>query len=47
MTLKDELIGLGTSKMSTEEILTLNKGVAVKTAAVFMPIDLYPKIRLC
>lgn len=44
MTLKDELIGLGTSKMSTEEILSMNKGVSIKTEAVFMQPDLYPRM---
>jgi len=36
MTLKEELIALGTSKMSSEEIMRLNNGIAVKTERVFI-----------
>ncbi|HLD12618.1 MAG TPA: RNA-guided pseudouridylation complex pseudouridine synthase subunit Cbf5 [Candidatus Nanoarchaeia archaeon] len=43
MTLKNELIGLGISHMDTDEILKLERGVAVKTDAVFLDKDLYPK----
>ncbi|MDO8556317.1 MAG: RNA-guided pseudouridylation complex pseudouridine synthase subunit Cbf5 [Nanoarchaeota archaeon] len=43
MTLKGELIGLGMTAMETEEIMHLQKGVAIKTDAVFMDKSLYPK----
>lgn len=44
LTLKDELICLGNSCMSSEEILKKEKGFAVKTHKVFMKPNLYPKI---
>ncbi len=43
MTLKGELIGLGTAAMETEEIQHLQKGVAVKPYAIFMDRNVYPK----
>ncbi len=43
LTLKDELICLGSAYMSSEEILKKEKGFAVKTHKVFMKIDVYPK----
>ncbi len=39
MTLKDELIALGTSKLNSEKILKQEKGLAVKTDKVFMEIN--------
>jgi len=41
MTLKDELVALGTAKMSSEDILQKEKGLAVKTEKVFMKPDVY------
>jgi len=42
-TLKDELIALGKAKMSTEEILEKDHGIAVKTERVIMQPGTYPK----
>jgi len=41
MTLKDELVALGTAKMDSEEIIKKEKGLAVKTDKVFMEIGVY------
>jgi H/ACA ribonucleoprotein complex subunit 4 len=41
MSLKDELVGLGISKMESEEMLNINQGVAVKTSKVFMERGIY------
>ena len=43
MTLKNELISLGVTAMSSEEMLRSNKGLAVKSYKVFMKPDLYPR----
>ncbi|MDO8628169.1 MAG: RNA-guided pseudouridylation complex pseudouridine synthase subunit Cbf5 [Nanoarchaeota archaeon] len=43
MTLKNELIGLGIAQLETEEALKLERGVAVKTDAIFLDKELYPK----
>jgi len=43
MTLKGELICLGTSRMKTEEIIKQEKGIAVTTKKVFMEPSTYPK----
>ncbi len=43
MTLKDELVALGNSAMSSDEIMNNEKGVAVKTTKVFMDRNVYPK----
>lgn len=42
MSLKDELICLGKSEFSSEELLEGLKGVGVKTSKVFMDIGTYP-----
>jgi len=42
LTLKNELIGLGTALLSTEDILKNEKGLAVKTSKVFMNPETYP-----
>ncbi len=42
-TLKDELACLGKAKMSSEEIIKKQKGIAVETKKVFMLPDVYPK----
>lgn len=42
-TLKDELVALGKAKMSTEEILEKDRGIAVKTERVIMQPGTYPK----
>jgi H/ACA ribonucleoprotein complex subunit 4 len=44
MTLKDELILVGKAKMSADEIMKQERGIAVKTEQVFMDTGLYPKI---
>lgn len=41
MSLKDELIALGNAKLDSKEILEKNKGIAVKTEAVFMKPGIY------
>lgn len=43
MTLKEELICLGISRMATEEMLKQEKGIAVTTERVFMDPGTYPK----
>ena len=42
MSLKDELVCLGTSKMASKDILEKQKGIAVKTSKVFMDRNIYP-----
>ncbi|MDK2853966.1 MAG: ribonucleoprotein complex subunit 4 [Thermococcaceae archaeon] len=44
MTLKDELVALGKAKMTTQEMLTKTRGIAVDVEKVFMPRDWYPKM---
>ena len=44
MTLKNELIGLGVSKMLSKDMISLDKGVAVKVNKVFMNTGVYPRI---
>jgi len=43
MTLKDELVGLGTSVINSDEIMKKDKGLAIKTKKVFMDRNIYPK----
>jgi len=43
MTLKDELVSLGTSVLNSGEIMNKEKGLAVKTTKVFMDRNVYPK----
>jgi len=43
-TLKDELILVGKSLMSTEDMMHTERGIAVKTEQVFMDRGIYPKI---
>jgi len=43
MTLKDELICLGISQLTTEDLLDQEKGIAIKTSKVFMERNTYPK----
>ena len=45
MTLKDELVCLAETKMDSEEIKKKEKGLAAKTAKVFMEPGLYPKYK--
>ena len=45
VTLKGELIALGKSKLSSEEISSKDKGSAVKTFRVFMEPGTYPSIK--
>ncbi|MDO8741347.1 MAG: RNA-guided pseudouridylation complex pseudouridine synthase subunit Cbf5 [Candidatus Woesearchaeota archaeon] len=44
MTLKNELVAIGTAKMNSEEIMKKDKGVAVKIEKVFMQPGTYPRI---
>jgi H/ACA ribonucleoprotein complex subunit 4 len=41
MTLKNELIGIGIARMTSEQILNEQKGIAVKMNKVFMNPELY------
>lgn len=43
MTLKDELICLGVSRLTTEDLLKQEKGIAIKSHKVFMERGTYPK----
>jgi len=43
MTLKGEMICLGHSRLSSEDIMMNEKGMAVTTTKVFMETDVYPK----
>ncbi len=45
MTLKGELIALGRSVLSAEEIKTVKKGVAIKTDSVIMALGTYPQYK--
>lgn len=44
MSLKDELVALGTAKLTTKDIMKKDKGIAVKTKKVFMEPGIYPKM---
>ncbi len=44
MTLKDELVAIGTAEMISKEMLREEKGIAVRTSKVFMLPGTYPKI---
>jgi len=44
MTLKNELVCVGEAQMTAEEMQNSKKGLAVKTEAVFMEPNVYPKI---
>ena len=44
MTLKGELVAVGVARMSTEQVIELRKGIAVKTKRVIMDKNTYPKI---
>ena len=43
MTLKEELVCFGTARMTSEEIMEQEKGIAVAASKVFMETDVYPK----
>ena len=43
MSLKDELVALGTAVMTTEQVMTENKGLCVKIDKVFMTPGTYPR----
>jgi H/ACA ribonucleoprotein complex subunit 4 len=45
MTLKDELVALGDSKLSSKEIMQYDRGIAIKTKKVFMEPGTYPKVQ--
>ena len=42
-TFKGEAIGVGSAKMSCEEMMKAKEGIAVKTERVYMPAGTYPK----
>ncbi|MEM1895857.1 MAG: RNA-guided pseudouridylation complex pseudouridine synthase subunit Cbf5 [Nanopusillaceae archaeon] len=44
LTLKNELVAIGYSLMSSEEILEANSGIAVDVERVIMEKDIYPKV---
>lgn len=44
MSLKDELVAIGTAKMGTNSMFKKDKGLAVKTEQVFMLEGVYPKV---
>jgi len=44
LTLKDELIAIGTAKLTSKKMIDDEKGLAVLTHKVFMNPDLYPKL---
>jgi len=46
MSLKDELIAIGTAMMSSGEMQNYAKGIAVKTHKIFMEEGTYPKVSL-
>ncbi len=43
-TLKGELVALAKALMSTEQVVTEEKGLAAKTVRVVMPVDAYPRM---
>ena len=45
MSLKNELVALGFTEISTEEMMERERGVAVKTHKVFMEPGIYPKYK--
>jgi len=44
MTLRGELIGLGKARMISNDMVKKERGVAVSTDAIFMPVGTYPKM---
>jgi len=44
-TLKNELVSLGTAKLSSQEIIDNEKGIAFKIKKVFMSKDVYPRMK--
>ncbi|MBI2136370.1 RNA-guided pseudouridylation complex pseudouridine synthase subunit Cbf5 [Candidatus Woesearchaeota archaeon] len=46
LTLKGELVGLGTAKMSSEEIMKKDHGIAVKMEKIFMIPGTYPRVEI-
>ena len=44
MTLKDELVGVGTTLMGSTGMLEAKKGIAVKMDRITMPLGIYPRI---
>lgn len=45
LSLKNELVAIGNAEMTTREIFEKDKGMAVKTARVFMEPGIYPKVK--
>lgn len=45
MSLKDELVGLGVASMTSEQVMTENKGLCIKIDKVFMLPGTYPDMR--
>jgi len=46
MTLKNELVALGTAVISGKDILSKDKGLAVRTHKVFMEPNVYPAFKI-
>ncbi len=44
-TLKGELVGIGRSKLSSEDILRTEKGICIETEKVLMDVGTYPRIK--
>ena len=44
MTLKEELVALGSAKLNSEEMIKKEKGLAVKTNKVFMKAETYKMV---
>jgi len=45
MTAKSELIGIGTARMISNDMISKKKGICVSTDAIFMQADAYPKMQ--
>ena len=45
MTLKGELILVGTAKMISKDIIKEERGIVIKSEQVFMKPDVYPKVK--
>jgi H/ACA ribonucleoprotein complex subunit 4 len=43
-TLKDELVALSKARMSSEQMLKEDHGIAAKTVRVIMPVETYPRL---
>ena len=46
MTLKNEIVAMGTARMGSSDIMKSEKGIAVRSEHIFMLPGVYPKINL-